>query len=74
MTTQNIQVIERIFPFSYDTCAVGIKLYDLRSLLVLGGSRNLFHFQSEITLQYKLLLAVQHLLLSPEVAAFSKAL
>lgn len=66
MTTHNIQVIERIFPSSYDTCAAGIKLYDLRPLSALGGSRNLFHFRSEITLRYKLLLTVQHLLCSAQ--------
>lgn len=66
MTTHNIQVIERIFPPSYDTCAAGIKLYELRSLSALGGSGNLFHFQSEITLRYKLLLTVQHLLCSAQ--------
>lgn len=66
MTTHNIRVIERIFPPSYDTCVAGIKLYDLRPLSALGGSRNLFHFQSEITLWYKLLLTVQHLLCSAQ--------
>lgn len=66
MTTHNIQVIERIFPPSYDTCVAGIKLYDLCPLSALGGSRNLFHFQPEITLQYKLLLTVQHLLCSAQ--------
>lgn len=66
MTTHNIQVIERIFPPSYDTCVAGIKLYDLRPLSALGGSRNLFHFQSEITLWYKLLLTVQHSLCSAQ--------
>jgi hypothetical protein len=66
MTTHNIQVTERIFPSSYDTCVAGIKLYDLRPLSAAGGSRNLFHFQSEITLWYKLLLTVQHLLCSAQ--------
>lgn len=66
MTTHNIRVIERVFPPSYDTCVAGIKLYDLRPLSALGGSRNLFHFQSEITLWYKLLLTVQHLLCSAQ--------
>lgn len=66
MTTHNIQVTKRIFPSSYDTCVAGIKLYDLRPLSAAGGSRNLFHFQSEITLWYKLLLTVQHLLCSAQ--------
>lgn len=66
MTTHNIQVTERILPPSYDTCVAGIKLYDLRLLSAAGGLRNLFHFQSEITLWYKLLLIVQHLLCSAQ--------
>lgn len=74
MTTHSIQVIERLFPPSHDTCVAGIKLYDLGPLSALGGLRNLFRFQCEITLWYKSLLTVQHLLFSPEVAAFSKVL
>lgn len=66
MTTHNIRVTERILPPSYDTCVAGIKLYDLRLLSAAGGLRNLFHFQSEITLWYKLLLRVQHLLCSAQ--------
>lgn len=66
MTTHNTQVIERIFPPSCDPCAAGIKLYDLPSLSALGGPRNLFHFQSEITLRCKLSLTVQHLRACPE--------
>lgn len=68
MTTPSVQVMGRIFPPSCDPCAAGMKLYDLHSLSALGGSRNHFHFQSEITRQRKLLLTVQHLPACPEVS------